>query len=165
LRLLAAAQRALVIHGNYLDDEERDYLARHRQRLSLVYCPRTHQYFGHAPYPLEELLARGVRVVLGTDSRASNPDLSLGDELRFAAARHPTVSPQELLRGATLDAATALGLERELGSLTVGKLASFIALPLPEGARHDPWGFLSDRCWQPRAIVIRGQKWDGELDV
>ena len=75
--MLATAHRALVIHGNYLAGDEIDFVAAHRERMSLVYCPRTHAYFGHEPYPLAEMLAAGVRVAVGTDSRASNPDLRL----------------------------------------------------------------------------------------
>ncbi len=86
LRMLADAPRALVIHGNYLDDEELAFLGANRERMSLVYCPRTHAYFFHPPYPLGRALAAGVHVALGTDSRASNPDLSLLEEMRFVCA-------------------------------------------------------------------------------
>jgi cytosine/adenosine deaminase-related metal-dependent hydrolase len=68
LRLLADAPRTLVIHGNYLDEEELAYLAVNRARMSLVYCPRTHAYFDHESYPLAKALAAGVRIALGTDS-------------------------------------------------------------------------------------------------
>ena len=85
LRMLADAPRALVIHGNYLDDEELAFLAANRERMSLVYCPRTHAYFEHPPYPLAKHLKLGVRVALGTDSRASNPDLDLLAEMRHVA--------------------------------------------------------------------------------
>jgi len=85
LRMLAESPRALIVHGNYLDEEELSYLAAQRERMSLVYCPRTHDYFLHSPYPLARALALGVRVALGTDSRASNPDLCLFDELRHTA--------------------------------------------------------------------------------
>ncbi len=85
LRQLATAPRSLVIHGNYLDDDERAFLATHRGRMSLVYCPRTHAYFSYPPYPLAELLADGIRMALGTDSRASSPDLDLLAEMRHIA--------------------------------------------------------------------------------
>ena len=52
LRVLAQAHRALVIHGNYLNSEEITFLAARAARMSLVYCPRTHAYFEHDPYPL-----------------------------------------------------------------------------------------------------------------
>ena len=87
LRALAEAPRALVIHGNYLSGEELDFIGERRARMSLVYCPRTHAYFGHAPYPLARAISAGARVALGTDSRASNPDLSLLEELRYVASR------------------------------------------------------------------------------
>ncbi len=81
LRMLAAAPKALVVHGNYLSAEELQFLATHAASMSLVYCPRTHGFFEHSPYPLRQALDLGVRVAIGTDSRASNPDLSLLAEL------------------------------------------------------------------------------------
>src|SRR5690606_12357758 len=47
LHRLSAAPRGLVIHGNYLDAEETDYLAAHADQMAVVYCPRTHARFGH----------------------------------------------------------------------------------------------------------------------
>ena len=124
----------LVIHGNYLDDEELAFLAVNRERMSLVYCPRTHAYFRHAPYPLAKALAAGVRVALGTDSRASNPDLDLLAEMRHVARAHPAIDPHEVLRMGTLAGAEALGRDADVGSITPGKLANLIAIPLPEDA-------------------------------
>ena len=98
LQLLSRAHRALVIHGNYLDDREIEFLARHARRMAVVYCPRTHAWFDHPPYPLEKMLAAGAEVALGTDSRASSPDLSVLAEMRAAVARHPAVSPAVVLR-------------------------------------------------------------------
>ena len=141
LRVLAGAPRSLVIHGNYLAEEEIAFLADRRDRMSVVYCPRTHTYFGHARYPLERMLAAGVRVALGTDSRASNPDLSLLSELRAAAEFFPALDPAMLLRMATLDGAVALGLGEHAGSLTPGKRADLVALSCP-AADGDPYAAL-----------------------
>ena len=87
LQRLAEAPRALVIHGNYLDAEEIDFLAVRAATMSVVFCPRTHAYFAHERYPLARMLARGVNVALGTDSRASNPDLEFAG--RDAVLRSP----------------------------------------------------------------------------
>lgn len=108
LQMLAAAPAALVVHGNHLDQEERQFLADRRESMAVAYCPRTHDYFGHEPYPLAELLRRGVRVVLGTDSRASNPDLCVLSEWRAAARLHPAVAPAKLLEMVTTAGAAAL---------------------------------------------------------
>lgn len=132
LRQLAAAHRAVVIHGNYLAEDEIELLATYRERLSLIYCPRTHAYFGHEPYPLAHLLAAGVRVAVGTDSRASNPDLSLFEELRHIARHHPGVPAEAILRMGTLAGAQALGVADELGSVTPGKLARLAVVDLAD---------------------------------
>jgi cytosine/adenosine deaminase-related metal-dependent hydrolase len=135
LRILAQAPRSLVIHGNYLDAAERDFLAGHADRMSLVYCPRTHAYFGHPAYSLAELLSKGVRAALGTDSRASNPDLDLLAEMRYVASAFPAVDPRVVLRMGTLMGAEALGCDAKVGSLTVGKLANVIAVPIGDASK------------------------------
>ncbi len=138
LHKLSAAPRAAVIHGNYLSGAEWAFLAKRRERMGVVYCPRSHAHFGHAAYPLGRMLAAGVNVCLGTDGRASAPDLSLVAELRFAAARHPDVAPATLLELATLAAARALGGAAEFGSLEPDKHADLTAVAVPPTPTADP---------------------------
>lgn len=156
LKVLAQAPRALVIHGNYTDDEEIAFLAEQHQRMSVVYCPRTHNYFEHDPYPLEKMLGFGVRVVLGTDSRASNPDLSLLAEMRFVAKRFPHLSLTTILEMGTASAATALGLGGEVGSIMPGKLADLIAVPCPAGC--EPLEAILHGDAQPVHVFVRGRQ-------
>ena len=161
LQMLAAAPRALVIHGNYLDAEERAFLASHRQRMTLVYCPRTHAYFGHPPYPLAELLASGVRVALGTDSRASNPDLDVLAEMRHITRAHPTIDPLDVLAMGTLAGAEALEVAERAGSLAAGKLANLVSVPLPEraaGSPRDVFAALLAGNGGVRTIWLHGQE-------
>ncbi len=141
LRAMAGSHRALVVHGNYLDAEEIAVLAENRERMSVVFCPRTHAFFGHEPYPLGQLLAAGARVALGTDSRASSPDLSVLAEMRLAAG-FPSVSPQDVLRMATLDAAEALGVSSHAGRIEPGRPADLTAIGLPERSARDPHELL-----------------------
>ncbi len=138
LRIMAQSHRALVIHGNYLSADEIAFLGARTARMSVVYCPRTHAYFGHEPYPLPSLLAAGVNVALGTDSRASSPDLNFWDDLRFVHRHFGGVAPADVLRMGTLNGAAALGLDADFGSLTPGKLARLTIVPLPDGDDPDP---------------------------
>ena len=144
LGALTYAYRALIIHGNYLDDEEIAFLADRSQRMSVVYCPRTHAYFGHQAYPLRQMLAAGVTVALGTDSRASSPDLSLLAEMRFVARRYPAVGRDVVLRLGTINGARALGRDGEIGSLEPGKYANLAVVALPEHDAADPHELLLD---------------------
>jgi len=161
LRTLAGAHRALVIHGNYLADEDIAFLAAHADRLSVVYCPRTHAFFAHAPYPLEKMLAAGVTVALGTDSRASSPDLSVLAEIRQAYRRHPTVAPATLIRLATAGAAAALGLSHRIGTIQPGHHANLLAGALPEEtlpAATDPYRLLLESDTRVVATWCRGRQ-------
>lgn len=133
IRLLSQAPRGLVVHGNYLNDGELDEIARFTQ-LTLVYCPRTHAYFGHPPHPFQRLLDRGGRVALGTDSLGSNPDLSLWNEAIFVSRGNPDLSSDTILKMVTHWPAEALGIADVAGSLAVGREANFLAVAVTEEA-------------------------------
>jgi cytosine/adenosine deaminase-related metal-dependent hydrolase len=120
---------ALLVHCNYLSQKDIELLA--RSRCSVVYCPRSSHYFGVGEHPWRGLRRRGVIVALGTDSLASSPSLSILDEMRFLANRHPEVSPEELLSMGTLDGARALGLVDKVGALRPGCWADLAVWELP----------------------------------
>jgi cytosine/adenosine deaminase-related metal-dependent hydrolase len=145
LRALSLGRsRVLAVHCNYFSADDMATAAALRDRLSVVYCPRTHAYFGHARYPLAELLAAGVRVVLGTDGRCSNPDLNVLEEVRHVAAHHP-LPVHQVLEMVTLRAAEAFGLAHELGTLETNKAAELTVLGLPDMPEPaDPLVWLLD---------------------
>ncbi|WP_197525348.1 amidohydrolase family protein [Pseudobythopirellula maris] len=136
LRMLTKAPRALVVHGNYLDHASLAMMGRHAGAMSLVFCPRTHAFFKHKRYPLVEALELGVPVCLGTDSRASNPDLCLLSEMREVAGRYPEVDPEQILRMGTLAGAEALGVT-DVGAIRPGAWADFVTVSLPGAATAD----------------------------
>lgn len=126
INLLSQAPRALVVHGNALDEAAIGELERAGGRVGVVYCPRTHRHFGHAEHPWRKLLQSGVPVALGTDSRASNPCLSVWEELRFLAGTSQGVDPRLLLAMATRIPGDLLGLEAKEG-LYLGGPAPLVA--------------------------------------
>lgn len=129
---MLSGNQSLVVHGNYLTESQMQRIAK-SDRLTVVYCPRTHAYFGHTDYPLEQLRALGVRVVLGTDSRASNPDLDLWQEVRFARSLHPQLSAASALSMVTSAAAQALGVKGLFGCLSEHAIASASVTDLQAG--------------------------------
>jgi len=140
LRRLADAPRALVIHGNYLDDEELAFVAS-RPQMTVVYCPQTHRHFRHAAHPLPRLMAAGARVALGTDSRASSASLNPWDDLRIALRAFPEISPAALFDLATRGGAEALGF-RDLGRLGPGFPARLAVVDLAGAENRAPWEAL-----------------------
>jgi cytosine/adenosine deaminase-related metal-dependent hydrolase len=123
---------AVLIHGNYLDADSMKLIR--RSDSSVVYCPRSHAFFGHEAHPTRQLLDIGVNVALGTDSLASNDSLSMLDEVRFLFDRRKDIKPEEIFRMATLNGAAALGFGGVLGRLRRGYWADFAVLEVPESA-------------------------------
>jgi cytosine/adenosine deaminase-related metal-dependent hydrolase len=126
---IVQAPKTLLIHGNYLDHASKLAMAKHRETAAVVFCPRTHQHFRHEPYPLEQMLEQGVRVFLGTDSRASNPDLSIWEEARKVSQEFSSIRPEQILRMITADAAKFMGLERSFGFLLPNSIGVINAVP------------------------------------
>ena len=90
---------------------------------------------GFAPVPA--MLEKGINVCLGTDGAASNNSLNLFHEMNLLALIHKGVkkssqciSAKENIRIATINGAKALGLDKEIGSLEVGKKADIAVLNL-----------------------------------
>jgi cytosine/adenosine deaminase-related metal-dependent hydrolase len=142
----------LFVHANYLVPT-----APIPRNGTVVYCPRTHAAFGHPPHPLPHFLQTGTRVALGTDSLASNPDLDLLAEVRFAAERHPNVPGSDFLRMATLSGAEALGWQEQTGSLTPGKSADLVVVALPDSEDADPYRLVLDAETHVQIVVCRGR--------
>lgn len=152
VQFTSSAKVALYVHGNYLRPE-----APIPPHSSIIYCPRTHAAFGHPPHPFREFLARGVRVALGTDSLASNPDLDILAEARFVHGKHPDVAGATLLRMITLSGAEALGWADETGSLAPGKSADLVVLPLPDEDRSDPHLLALESDRRVAKTLFRGE--------
>jgi 5-methylthioadenosine/S-adenosylhomocysteine deaminase len=136
----------LLIHCLRVDEADVRRIAEHR--CGVAHCPASNARLAHGIAPLAALLAAGVEVGLGTDSVASNDRMDLLDEARLAlllaAAREGRVDALPAARAldlATRGAARALRLDRDIGSLEVGKSADLAAFSLAartRGPMHDP---------------------------
>ena len=150
----------LVAHGTYLKPSEfwqfRPAAATKGQRVAVVYCPRTHAKFGHAPHPFREMLHRGIIVCLGTDSLASSPTLGILDEMRFLHRRHDRIPGELLLAMGTIFGAWALRSESTTGSIEVGKSADLALIALPDRDAEDPHQLLLESDLPVVGTVFEG---------
>jgi aminodeoxyfutalosine deaminase len=119
----------IVAHLNEFAQSDFDLLARSTTKFSIVHCPRSHDYFGHPPFQFHKLRELGFNICLGTDSLASNDDLSLLAEMRAFQKEFPDVSSEEILKMVTINGARALGQEITLGKVRSGYVADLIAVP------------------------------------
>jgi cytosine/adenosine deaminase-related metal-dependent hydrolase len=141
--------RWLLVHLNEVLDSDLDALARQPTKSHVVHCPRSHQYFGHSPFQYDALQLRGLKICLGTDSLASNNDLSLFGEMRAFQSAFPSVPPLTILRMVTVDAAVGLRQAGRLGILRRGAYADIIAITM-DGSSKD----LFDKM-----IAFEGEPW------
>ena len=163
ITLLAKAPRGVVVHGTFLPEDQAalSRLARHRDRLCVVVCPRTTLALSGRLPPVEAFRAVGIRVAIGTDSRASNPDLSVLAECR-ALVEGGVVSPREALAMATQHGAWALAFERRCGMLAPGRFADLVILR-PSSRHADPSEAVLDPATQVTATFRRGRVIAGTL--
>jgi aminodeoxyfutalosine deaminase len=89
--------------------------------LYFCLCPNANLYIGGRLPDIRVLLGRGDRLVVGTDSLASNHQLSILEELKTLQRAFPELSTPTLLRWATTNGARALQLDALLGSFSAGK--------------------------------------------
>ncbi len=123
----------IAVHMTQLQDDEINLLA--EAKASIVHCPESNLKLASGFCPLQKLISKQVNVALGTDSCASNDDLDMLGELHTATllargvARNAAALPAyQSLRCATINAATALGIDHETGSLEIGKSADMAVI-------------------------------------
>jgi len=131
-------KNCLAAHAAWLTINEVRLLA--RSGTSISTCPVSNMKLatGGIP-PIPEMLREGVNVSVGTDGSSTNNCLDMFREMKFLSLLHkssrwdPTVLPaQQVLDMVTIAAASAIGMEKELGSIEVGKKADLIILDRKE---------------------------------
>ena len=118
---------------------------------------------GMVPIPVRQQNARrlreaGVRVVVGTDAGAALARFDEAVHVEMELLVGAGWSPLEAIGAATLDAAIAVGLEKEIGTVEPGKMADLVVV------RGDPAQSISD-VRQVLHVVQRGRivATDGQL--
>jgi len=136
-------KNTLLAHGVQLTDDEMDAVARDGTRI--VHCPSANLKLGSGIARVHELKKRGVALAIGADGAPCNNNLDPWMELRHAAllakvqSGVTTLPAREALHLATIDGARALGIDREVGSLEVGKRADVIVVRM-DGPHVEPGG-------------------------
>jgi 5-methylthioadenosine/S-adenosylhomocysteine deaminase len=158
----------IACHCVWLNEEEMDLLARRKARV--VHNLESNLKLASGVAPVPELLSRGVVVGLGTDGCASNNNLDLFQEMDFVAKVHkahrldPTVMPaQTVLEMATLGGARVLGMEKEIGSLEVGKKADVIILDLNKPHLQPVYNIVSHLVYSATGADVRDVIIDGKV--
>jgi aminodeoxyfutalosine deaminase len=145
----------IIAHLNELAESDFELLEGLSSQFHVVHCPRSHEYFKHSQFAFERLRSLGFNICLGTDSLASNEDLSLFAEMRAFQRSEPGISPDEILKMVTVNPAIALHQENTIGRIRPGVCADLLAVPCSE--RDNPFeeilGFDGSIDW----IMVNGK--------
>ena len=129
---LQTATNVLLVHNTYTSATDikwaNEQARHHHQQLWWCLCPNANLYIeDHLP-PVRDLVAKNSNIVVGTDSLASNKQLSILSELKTISIHFPEMPLSTLLQWATFNGAGALNLQEKLGSIETGKQPGLIVI-------------------------------------
>ncbi|WP_426451911.1 5'-deoxyadenosine deaminase [Paenibacillus sp. S-38] len=129
-----ANERLILAHCIWLDEEEKRII---RERgVHVSHCPGSNLKLASGIAETPELLKLDISVSLGADGAPCNNNLDMFNEMRLAALiqkpiHGPTaMNARSVFRMATIGGAKAVGMEKEIGSIEVGKKADLALLNL-----------------------------------
>lgn len=133
LSLISPTKPLLLVHNTYTELEDIQFAEKMHSQLYWCFCPKANLHIENQLPDFSVFISEGVKCTLGTDSLASNDTLSIFEEMKVIQANCQAVSLDLLIRWATINGAEFLGIEKEYGSLEVGKQAKINRLKLNKG--------------------------------
>jgi len=122
--------RVFFVHNTFMDEKSLKKILAHFSDPWFVLCPRSNYYIEKKFPPVDFLKYHCEdRIVLGTDSMASNWSISLWKEIEFLRRHFPHISLDYWLKAATLHAAKALRIDHILGRVEIHKKAFIAKIP------------------------------------
>jgi len=143
--------RLTLAHCVHVNDADMQLMADYG--CHIAHCPTSNLKLASGIAPMAKCDALGINIGIGTDGAASNNRLDMFAEMRMAAllakgqsGDATAISAHQALEMATINGAKALGLESQLGSITVGKQADLIAVNMAE--------MVSQPCYDPISHLV-----------
>lgn len=132
--------KTIAAHGVYLSDKDLDILSKYD--VSVVHNPSSNLKLSSGFLDCTRVINKKINLAMGTDSSASNNNLSMIKEISLTSLVSKYNNPQNLkaydvLKMATINGAKALGIDDKIGTLEEGKLADIILIGL-NNPNHTP---------------------------
>ncbi|KAF2732401.1 5-methylthioadenosine/S-adenosylhomocysteine deaminase n1 [Polyplosphaeria fusca] len=138
-------EKSVFAHVVHPDPSAGDFEILRESRSTVSHNPTSNLKLGSGISPIPDMVTAGVNVALGTDGAPCNNTYDMFREMHLASILHSgarehagVLSAYQVLEFATINGARALGLQKEIGSLEVGKKADVVVLA-PKGAASAPW--------------------------
>jgi len=151
-------ERATIIHGVWLEDDDIALMAKRDVRL--VYCPASNMFLGDGVTRVLDMQAVGVALGLASDGGCSNNRVSVFDEMRTCCLLQKvthldaSVAPAEMaLAMGTAGSAATLGLPA--GRIAPDHYADFVTLDMDDPSLQPPWSYEKNIVYSMTPQAIR----------
>ncbi len=123
-------QSIISVHNSFISKDDivfaRNYAAANLSNMYYCICISANLYIENTLPPIEMLVHENSNIIIGTDSYASNDQLSIWEEIKTIRKNFPAIEFETILRWSTINGARALGLDEKLGSFEKGKTPGIV---------------------------------------
>jgi 5-methylthioadenosine/S-adenosylhomocysteine deaminase len=152
-------KNSLVAHVCHPTDDDIALLAKNKVNVS--HCPVSNLKLVSGRMPLKKLLKAGVNISLGTDGACSNNNLDMFEEMKLAALVHKlaekdpsAAEAQTILDMATINAAKAIGEEKNIGSIEKGKKADIVVIDFQQPHLSPCYNIVSNLVYSAKGSDV-----------
>ncbi len=121
-------QKLLLVHNTVSEQQDIEFVEQYFSHAYWCLCPNANLFIENRLPDINLFRKNGCMITLGTDSLASNHQLSILDEIKTIQRHFPEITLSELLRWGTLNGASFLGLDQKLGSFETGKIPGVVLI-------------------------------------
>jgi aminodeoxyfutalosine deaminase len=118
---LKTASKILLVHNTYTEESDLADVLSFNKNLFFCLCPNANLYIEDKLPDVPLFINRNTRMVMGTDSLASNRQLSILEEIKTIKKYFPEIPTAQLLLWATSNGAAVLSMGEQLGDFSKGK--------------------------------------------
>lgn len=120
----------ILVHNVLTSQDDIDTLVKKGLKNATIFClcPNANQFINGLLPPVDLFLKNNSEIVLGTDSLASNHQLSIYEEIKTLLKGFPQLPLETTLRWATINGAKALGIDDRYGSFEKGKQPGLVQI-------------------------------------
>lgn len=128
-------QQVLLVHNVFTTEEDLAFIQETGNEVFWCLCPNANQYISSALPDIDLFVKNKAALVLGTDSLASNHQLSIWEEIQTLRKAHSDIPLELMLQWATSNGAKALKIEDQYGSFEKGKRPGMVQIMNNEARR------------------------------
>lgn len=125
-------QKIIAVHNNFTNQSDLDFVKKRtktgKQSISFCICINANRYIEKINPPIELLVKNNCNIILGTDSLASNHQLSIWEEIKTIKQQFQSIHLETMLQWATSNGATALQMDDIIGTIEKGKQPGLVLI-------------------------------------